>query len=145
MARRAAPPQLSATDSIASLLELPSIDRSTCLCLDLDDVLLKTTQYTGSEAWEVALVQELMERHGFPEPQARGVAGQLWRGLHWVVDSEPPEGTTTAEVVGQLQRRALRVIGLTARDAVLIPLTVRQLAAAGISFGGAEVRAPSCC
>ena len=135
--QRVATPQLIQTSEIKSLLELP-IDGATLVCLDLDDVLLQTTQYIGSENWEADLVAELHTQHNMPEPQARGTAGQLWRALHWVVGSECPEGVATAQVTRQLQHRAMRVIGLTARDEVLIPLTVRQLAAVGISFEGDE-------
>jgi hypothetical protein len=134
------PPRTVATDAIEELLEellLPELDGSTLLCLDLDDVLLKTTQFVGSEAWESALVAELATMHGFPEPKARGTAGQLWRALHWVCESETPQAET-ARVVAALQQRAARVIGLTARDSVLVPLTVRQLADAGISFTGSS-------
>lgn len=133
--QRVVAPQLIQTSEIRSLLELP-VDDATLVCLDIDDVLLQTTQYIGSEKWEADLVAELQTKHGMPEPQARGTAGQVWRALHWVVDSECPEGVATAEVTRTLQQRAVRVIGLTARDEVLIPLTDRQLTAAGISFAG---------
>lgn len=111
------------------------------VCLDLDDVLLRTKQFVGSEAWESALVIELRDLHGYAEPQARGIAGQLWRALHWVCESEAPEGSTTTQVVSALQSRAARVIGLTARDSILTPLTARQLAQAGISFAGDDDQA----
>ena len=128
------PPEILPTESIEAVLDLPAVNSATLVCLDLDDVLLKTTQYTGSEAWESALVAEL-QRNGFPESQARGIAGQLWRALHWVCESDAPEGATTTRVVSLLQSRAAAVIGLTARDSVLMPLTARQLAHADISFG----------
>lgn len=135
--QRSSPPEIVSTESIETLLDLPLTDGTALVCLDLDDVLLKTTNFVGSEAWEGKLVEELQGKHGFAEPQARGVAGQLWRALHWVCDSEAPEGATTTSVVSTLQSTAARVIGLTARDSVLIPLTVRQLAHAGITFEGA--------
>ena len=50
----------------------------------------------------MALVAELAGK-GVPEPQARGTAGQMWRALHWVVDSETPELGATARVVAALQ------------------------------------------
>ena len=130
------PPEILPTESIETVLDLPWVNSATLVCLDLDDVLLKTTQYTGSEAWESALVAELQNKHGFPDSQARGIAGQLWRALHWVCESDAPEGATTTRVVSALQSRAAIVIGLTARDSVLMPLTARQLAHVGISFAG---------
>lgn len=125
---------VTVTRALRTVLTLPSLGPATCLCLDLDDVCMTVAETVGSEAWEAALAQELQKLSGQPSGQARGTAGQLWRALNWVAPVRAPEPGDTAAVVRELQNRAAHCIGLTARDAVLAPLTRRQLRVLDIDF-----------
>ena len=126
--------------TLGEVLALPVDWATTCVCLDLDDVCVTVADSVGTEAWESRLARELgsgSSSSSMSDGQARGVAGQMWRALNWVVPTRTPEAET-AGVVRRLQQRAAHVVGLTARDAVLTSLTRRQLMSHGIelSAGG---------
>jgi hypothetical protein len=127
---------ITATRTLRSVLELLAGGggggAATLLCLDLDDVCMTVAETVGSEAWESALAREL-GGGGMADGQARGAAGQMWRALNWVAPTRTPEPGTAA-VVQELQHAAAHVVGLTARDAVLAPLTRRQLLSHGIDL-----------
>lgn len=102
------------------------------IALDIDDTLLRSPRFEGSEKWYEGLIEERVAQ-GEDRISATHAANGEWEALHLtlqplLVDKKSPEWIT------EWRQKEFRVLGLTARAPRFAPRTKEQLTALRLSL-----------
>jgi len=119
---------------ISSMAEIrPELTTSTLLIFDIDNTLVEPEGNIGSDQWYY-YIEKAYKRDGLDEAAAEAKAGEAWSWALANVKVKAVEDTTPA-LVREQQKRGLKIIALTARDAKDAPATFRQLKDIGVDLG----------
>lgn len=112
----------------ASSLEDIAFPLSSFVLFDLDNTLIWSKSYFGSEEWERDMIAEFQKK-GHPENEAFHKANLFWKKAQTDVQMELVEEGTHS-----FFHNTIHKIGLTARTFDLSDVTVQQLSNLGIYF-----------
>ena len=116
------------------------------IALDIDDTIIQSKTYYGSEEWQWDLYRELQEE-GYTPEEAFLMANKEWKEAQKKIEVCPVENDTLS-LIGEWKKKYC-IIGLTSRNPDLAPITYQQLDSLmidlnspiqpkGIIFGGAN-------
>lgn len=125
------------TDSMAQALAEAAPD--TLVVVDLDNTLIRPTTGLGSDEWFYHLEERIAADEGLSEAAAADRAMDVWNDVQARIHVQPVEPGVPA-LLRSLQRRNVRVLGLTARTHEIAEVTRRQLASVGIDLAAASPR-----
>lgn len=111
----------------------PELTTSTLLIFDIDNTLVEPVGNIGSDQWYY-YIEKAYARDGLDSAAAEAKAGETWSWALATVKVKPVEDTTPA-LVREQQRRGVKIMALTARDAKDAPATFRQLKDIGVDLG----------
>ena len=109
------------------------VNRETLLVFDLDNTLIEPIQSLGSDQWYYYLVRKYKEMDKMSEEKAYQKADEVWNKTQWLVEVESVE-KTTPQFIQKLQRKGIKMMGLTARTFDISDVTMKQLKSVGIEF-----------
>lgn len=126
---------------IKSMAEIvPELTPGTLLVFDIDNTLVEPVGNIGSDQWYYYLVKALArDDKTLSADAAEAKAGEVWTTTLMTVKVKPVEALTPALVRDQ-QKRGLKVMALTARDAGDAAATFRQLKDIGVDLAENAVR-----
>lgn len=104
---------------------LAEVQADTLLVFDLDNTLHEPAQSLGSDQWYTYMVKENV-KSGMPESAAIDKAIKLWNEVQLQTKVKTLEGDTP-KIISDLQKKGVRIFGLTARPAELVDSSLKQL------------------
>ena len=111
---------------------LAEVDADTLLLFDLDNTIMRTPQYLGSDHFFDELVSKALTAGGAME-QAVKDARNIWVAIQRKTATIAVEDTTP-NLIKQLQDRGFLPLGFTARPLDIEEATRKQLLAIGVDF-----------
>lgn len=118
------------SNTILDVLHL--IDQTTWLLLDLDNTLFQASQALGHVDWLLDEISKRIEL-GMSRHDAFHSMYPLWKKTQILTDVIPVE-QALIEVIHELQKKDIIVIGVTHREPFLASETLRQVHSLGIDF-----------
>lgn len=114
------------------------LPEETLVICDIDNTLLKASQYLGSIEWSDH-VKALLEADGMSKKEAARIENILWRNVqpHISVELVDPE---TTHIIKRLMEKGVFVLGLTARTPEEADYSLEQLHSLDIDLEGPFVR-----
>jgi len=113
-------------------------DEETLVVCDVDDTLMEVISDFGSDKWVTHEIEKLMKQHGWTRWQAyHEFTPQIHKAL--MASKIRPVEPTTAETLYRLQKRGIKILGLTARYTELAYPTLDQLYSIDIDFAANTV------
>ncbi len=107
---------------------------ATLLVFDIDNTLVEPLGNIGSDQWYYYLVKALVrDDKTLTAAAAETKAGEIWTKATKTVTVQPVEAITPA-LIREQQKRGLKVMALTARDAEDAEATFRQLKDIGVDL-----------
>lgn len=97
----------------------------TLVVFDLDNTLHEPAQSLGSDQWYGSMVKENIKK-GMSESAAIDAAIKLWNQVQLVTKVKTLEADTP-KIIADLQKKGIRIFGLTARPAELVEASLNQL------------------
>jgi hypothetical protein len=113
-------------------LEETSNPEETLVLCDIDNTLIRASQYLGSVQWSEDLKTKL-ERGGMSEKEVKQLESVLWQSVQPHVSVELVD-LETPGVIKSLQNKNVRVLGLTARSPEEADYSARQLSSLDIDL-----------
>lgn len=126
------------TDKIATLLDI--VDQDTLVILDLNDTLMGSVEYEGSDSWAKEVIQKEMQMTGLSKQAVYDYFVPKW---HKILLSSPVKAIEpiTSEVIAALQDKEVPMIGLTARYIEMAYPTHNALHSIGIDLAKSTIYA----
>ncbi len=122
-------------DDFAEVVE--HVDESTALFLDIDNTIIRPKQWLGSTPWGWAHIKKL-QREGYSRERAEVETNALMKRLQLISEYVPVE-SKIPRIVGELQKKAQLVMGLTHRLPQWRYVTADNLLSCGIDLSIANV------
>jgi len=106
-------------------------DKETLVIFDLDNTVMETRQYLGSDVW---LCHEInvLKKAGLCENEALEKMLLLYYLIHFFKDMKAIQNAP--DIISQLQKKGIGTIALTNRSIPLLNITIEQLKKIGIDF-----------
>ncbi len=129
------------SDRIDVLLQ--HADNETLVVLDLNDTLMSTVEYVGSDTWAAKEIATEMDQSGKSKSQVYDTFIPIWHRILLGCTVKPVE-EKTPEVITSLQKNGISVVGLTARYIEMAYPTIESLKSIGIDlsvghWGGIDI------
>lgn len=109
------------------------VDNETLCVLDLNDTLMQTADYLGSDTWAAKEIAREMKETGKTKGEIYEFFIPLWHTI-LIRSKTLPIEENTAEVILSLQERGIPLLGLTARYIEMAYPTHSQLQSIGIDL-----------
>lgn len=108
------------------------LNKKTLLLCDLDDTVMESKTFVGSDEWFSTKTKEL-ERSRDSKEEALQIALKQWEHLQSVIPIQLVEGQTARDI-RDLQNDDFSVMGLTTRSVRISSFTLKQLKSLNIDF-----------
>jgi len=120
---------------ISTMAEVrPELSTSTLLVFDIDNTLVEPVGNIGSDQWYY-YIEKALKRDGLDQAAAETKAGEAWSKALATVKVKAVEDFTPG-LIREQQKRGLKIMALTARDAGDAESTFRQLKDIGVDLAG---------
>ena len=113
---------------------LKEVDSQTLLVFDLDNTLMEPLQSLGSDQWYYYIIKKYKEVDKLSDQEAYDKADKVWNQTQWLIQVKAVENLTP-ELIRQLQKKKIKMMGLTARTYDISDITLKQLSSIGIHLG----------
>jgi FMN phosphatase YigB (HAD superfamily) len=127
------------SNSIADIAK--HITKDTLLIFDLDNTIMETKEYSGSDQWFEALIAHFINNEKMEIAKALSIVLPKYEKAHKKAEVLPVESCTVT-AIDKLQKSGCKVIGLTARGDKCIPYTFRQLSSIKVDLSRAAIYTP---
>lgn len=97
---------------------------------DIDNTLLRSSQYLGSVAWADHVISQLV-RKGVSKHDAELIENIFWKAVQPYVHVQTID-PATKDVINEIQKRNISIMALTARCPEEVRYTINQLLSLGI-------------
>lgn len=108
-------------------------EEETLVVSDINETLIQSSQSLGSDRWASYMVKKMMSEQGISRREALHRFVPSWHKILRVTNVTPVE-PKTAGVIYLLQKKGIRIVGLTARYIEMAFTTHDQLLSVGIDF-----------
>lgn len=108
-------------------------DKDTVLVLSVDNTLLKSPMQMGQRGWFYHRKSVYLKK-GMKEGEATAKALAEWTGVLNLFGQQPV-ADDIAKTIDQIQKKNIKIVGISSRGLGLASLTVQHLAQAGIDLG----------
>ncbi len=113
---------------------LKEVDSQTLLVFDLDNTLMEPLQSLGSDQWYYYIIKKYKEVDKLTDQEAYDKSDKVWNQSQWLVQVKAVE-SFTPDLIRKLQKKKVKMMGLTARTYDLSEITLKQLSSIGINLG----------
>ena len=113
---------------------LKEVDAQTLLVFDLDNTLMEPIQSLGSDQWYYYIIKKYKEVDKLSDQEAYDQADKVWNQTQWLIQVKAVE-SFTPELIEKLQKKKIKMMGLTARTYDISDITLKQLSSIGINLG----------
>lgn len=120
--------EISSIDEVVPYVE----EENVLLVFDIDNTLITTAQELGSPQWFNHMLSQ-QPYSTLSQADAKKMLAPMWHRILLKTEIKPVE-TNTELVVAQLQRKNIKIIGITNRDVELAYPTIQQLSSVRIDF-----------
>ncbi len=114
------------------------VDKDTLVIFDLDNTIMETTNYKGSDQWFSAAVEYFIKQYKLSSLEAVAKVVPHYIKTHSVAQVNPVE-KDTVPLIAALQKREICIIGMTARSEGCIFDTIRQLSSIEVDLSKTSI------